>query len=283
VSALTASRGLATLERELRVRLMQRTTRALSLTAEGEAFLPYARDMIEQEALGRQAMVGHGQASSCVTGLLRVSATLPFGRKVIAPLLPELMAAHPRLRLSLHLSDAQPDLIASGFDLAIRIARLKDSRLIAQKIIDNPRLLVASPAYLNQHGRPETLDDLKGHACLGLEGRTHWDFTGGTDSALHHRLDGRFVSNSIDACHALSLAGGGISLLSGWNVRDDIEAGRLVALSLSDATPETTAVWAVYPSSRFVPPRVRLFIEAVRQALTGGPDAAERGSVPSGR
>ncbi|MBW9065995.1 LysR family transcriptional regulator [Rhizobium herbae] len=264
LTPMIATRRLASLERSLGVRLMHRTTRSLSLTPEGESFLPYAQALVETEQQARALLRGEEEGAA---GLLRVSAPVAFSLKVIAPLIPSLLETNPDLRLSLDMSDSMPDLVSSGTDLAIRIARLKDSSLIARKLADNPRSLVASPTYLEKHGTPRSAGELAHHNCLPLYGVTHWTFlTAGVESSL--RLQSRFSSTSIEGCHAACLAGAGIALLSDWNVADDLSSGRLMRVTLEDAEPERLAIWAVYPTSRLVPPKVRVFIDALVSALT---------------
>jgi len=264
LTPMIATRRLASLERSLGVRLMHRTTRSLSLTPEGESFLPYAQALVETEQQARALLRGEDEGAA---GLLRVSAPVAFSIKVIAPLIPSLLESNPELRISLDMSDSMPDLVSSGTDLAIRIARLKDSSLIARKLANNPRSLVASPAYLEKHGTPRSAGELAHHDCLPLYGVTHWTFVkAGVESSL--RLQSRFSSTSIEGCHAACLAGAGIALLSDWNIADDLSSGRLMRVILEDAEPETLAIWAVYPTSRLVPPKVRVFIDAVVSALT---------------
>ncbi|WP_097136973.1 LysR family transcriptional regulator [Rhizobium subbaraonis] len=263
ITAMMASRRLAALETALGVRLLHRTTRALSLTPEGETFLPFAQSIVENgdEALARMRSDSRGAA-----GLLRVSVPVAFGLRFVAPIVPGLLARHPDLRIALDLTDALPDLVATGTDLAIRIARLRDNSLVAQKLADNPRLLVASPGYLEARGTPASLDALSEHDCLPLDGVTHWTFAGGR-SDRQVRVNARFSSSSIAACLSVCVAGGGIALLSHWNVSDDLASGRLVRIELADAQPETLNIWAVYPTARLVLPKVRVFISALRQAL----------------
>lgn len=271
LAPMAATRSLASLERELGVRLMHRTTRSLSLTPEGHSFLPFAVALVEND---EQARALFEQPSRGAQGLLRVSVSNAFGRKVVAPLVPNLLEQNPELRISLEMSDSQPDLVASGVDLAIRIARLRDSSLIARKLADNTRYLVAAPAYLEKHGTPRSMDELSAFDCLPLSGISHWTFRhpkAETTTAMPEekdvRVSGRFSSDSIDGCHAACLSGSGIALLSHWTVSEDLEKGQLTRLVLDDAEPSSTAIWAVYPTPRYVLPKVRLFIEAVRKSL----------------
>ncbi|MCM5551695.1 LysR family transcriptional regulator [Pleomorphomonas sp. NRK KF1] len=260
---MAASRRLAALEAELGVRLVHRTTRALALTAEGEAFLPYAEAMIEDAANARAAL---RPSASGVAGLLRLTASEPFGRKVIGEMLPAFLAANPDLRVDLLLTDDLVDIVAAGMDVAIRIAPLRDSSLVARRLADSPRRLYASPEYLAFAGMPRRLADLEKHQCLVLSGATHWAFAVG-DRTRRLRVAGRYSSNSIEALHEACQRGVGITLLAEWNAADDVAAGRLVALPLEDGEPEGLAIWAVYPTARLVPPKARLFVEALKSHL----------------
>lgn len=264
LAPMVATRRLASLETALGVRLMHRTTRSLSLTAEGQTFLPFALALVENEEEARARLRTEGKGAA---GLLRVSVPVAFGLKLVAPLIPTLLAENQDLRISLELNDGLPDLVSAGIDLAIRIARLKDSSLVAQRLATNPRTLVAAPSYLGQQGVPMRIEDLMQHECLPMSGVTHWTFlTAGVET--HVRLNSRFSSSSIEGCHATCLAGGGIALLSDWNVNDDLKAGRLVRIEIPDVEPETTAIWAVYPTTKLVLPKVRAFIASLRTALT---------------
>lgn len=270
---MAASRRLAALEAELDVRLVHRTTRALALTAEGEAFLPYAEAMIE-DAVGARAAVR--PSTSGVAGLLRVTASEPFGRKVVSAMLPGFLAANPDLRVDLQLTDGLVDIVAAGVDVAIRIAPLRDSSLVARRLADSPRRLYASPDYLDSAGVPRRLADLAAHQCLLFSGATHWTFVSG-ERTRRLRVMGRCSSNSIEALHEACLRGLGLALLAEWNVADDVAAGRLVPVPLEDAEPETLGIWAVYPTARLVPPKVRLFVEALKFHLGRGGEQPETG------
>jgi DNA-binding transcriptional LysR family regulator len=263
ITPMLASRRLAELEEQLGVRLMHRTTRSLSLTVEGEAFLPHARLLLEQEATARMS-VRPGPAG--VTGMLRVTASVPFGRKVVAPLVARLLQEHPNLQVDLLLSDGIIDIVAQGIDLAIRIAPLRDNALVAQRLANNPRRLYASPAYVAEHGLPEAPADLARHRCLALTGMSHWGFLGG-GKTLRQRVAGPFTSSSVEALHQACLGGLGITMLSEWDVEEEVAVGHLLPISLGVWQPDALAIWAVYPTARLVPPKVRLFIAALKERL----------------
>ncbi|AYG64637.1 MULTISPECIES: LysR family transcriptional regulator [unclassified Rhizobium] len=263
VTPMVATRRLAALEAAVGVRLLHRTTRSLSLTPEGESFLPFAQALVDNEAAA-MALLHSGTESAA--GLLRLSVPISFGLKFIMPMVPKLLEDNPDLRISVDMTDSLPDLVATGTDLAIRIARLRDSSLIARKLADNPRVVVASPRYLARRGTPSSLDELADHDCLSLAGATHWTFRE-HGAERHARLNGRFSCSSIAGCYTACLGGAGIAMLSTWYAADDIKAGRLVPIDFQGAEPEAINIWAVYPTTRLVLPKVRVFITAFRAAL----------------
>ncbi|MFL7904750.1 LysR family transcriptional regulator [Azospirillum argentinense] len=263
ISPLMATRRLAALEEAMGARLMQRTTRSLALTPEGEAMLPFAQAMLENEAAARASV---RPSSAGASGLLRLTASAAFGRKVVVPVVADFLTDNPQVSVDLLLTDMVVDIVGQGIDLAIRIARLKDSALIARRLADNPRGLYATPGYLAARGTPATVADLAEHECLCLSGTTHWSFVGdGRERRI--RVRGRFTANSIEGLRDICLAGLGIAILSEWDVREEVARGALVALRLFDGELEPLAVWGVHPSARFVPPKVRLFMDALAKAL----------------
>ncbi|MBB5709833.1 LysR family transcriptional regulator [Sphingomonas xinjiangensis] len=258
LTPVAASRGLAALEAELGVRLVHRTTRSLSLTPEGEAFLPHAEAMLDHAEEGRAA-AAPGPAG--ISGVLRIAASVPFGRKVVTPMLVGFLQTHPRLHMELRLNDALVDITAQGLDVALRFGELRDNGLVARRLANNPRGLYAAPHYLAEHGTPTVLEDLRGHSCLAGQGATHWTFERG-GRAVRQTVSGRFFADSVEALHQASIGGLGIVLLSEWNVREDVEAGRLVPITLVDAAIPDQGIWAVLPTRRFLPGRTRLFLDA---------------------
>ena len=221
--------------------------------------MPHAEAMLGHAEEGRAAVMP-GDAS--VRGLLRITASVPFGRKVVTPMLARFLDRHPHLRAELRLSDAVLDVAAEGIDVALRIGELRDNRLIGKRLADNPRALYAAPAYLAEAGKPETMADLQGHQCLTMVGTTHWAFAQ-RDHVVRQAVRGRFTADSIEALHQASLEGLGIVMLSRWNVAADLDAGRLVPVSLTDAIVPDQGIWGVLPTSRLVPAKVRLFLEAL--------------------
>lgn len=263
INSMAASRRLAALETELGIRLVHRTTRSLSPTVEGEAFLPHAQAMLEQQASGLAALRPTGAG---VSGQLRATASAAFGRKVVAPMIAPFMRDNPELQVDLLLTDDQVDIVAQGIDVAIRIAKLRDNHLVARRLADNPRRLCASPGYLKASGTPAVLAALSDHACLLATGTSHWTFSR-NGKAVRQKVDGRFTANSIEALHQACRGGLGIAYLSSWNVEDDLRSGLLHEIRLEDAEPEPLAIWAVYPTARLVPAKVRAFVDALERML----------------
>jgi DNA-binding transcriptional LysR family regulator len=263
LTSMNVTRRLAALEAELGVRLLHRTTRAVGLTPEGETFLPFAEAMIEQAATSREALRPAGDGAQ---GLLRVTASIAFGRLMVAPMVPTVLAANPGLSVDLILTDGIVDIVADGVDLAFRIGTLRDNSLVARKIASNRRVLCATPEYLERRGAPQKLADLPGHECLTLGGFDRWDFRHRTTGeALAARVHGRFSANSYETLHDVCRGGLGIAYLSHWFAAEDLVQGHLVALRLSDALPEENAIWAVHPTRGLVPAKVRVFTDALQQ------------------
>jgi DNA-binding transcriptional LysR family regulator len=262
ISPMVATRRLAALEQDLGVRLFHRTTRSMSLTPEGEAFLPYALALVEGELAARANLRA---AKEGVSGTLRVSTSTAFGRKLIAPVVPRLLQTHPSLRIEMALTDEVVDITGTGMDLAIRFSEPRENSLVARPIGISPRVLVAAPSYIEEFGRPRIAADLKGHACLSLSGLTHWPF----------RIDGRErqvlidvrLTATADALHDACLHGAGITLLSHWNVRENLQDGTLVRLDLDDASAGDHTIWVVYPTAKLVLPKVRMFIAELEGLL----------------
>lgn len=260
---MTVSRRLASLEEDLGVRLLHRTTRAIALTDEGEEFLPYAKTLTETEQSARNLFSPDKQGA---TGQLRITAPSGFGRRTIIPLLPALMAENPELKIDFQLSDNVTDIVGLGYDVAIRIALLRDSRLVAQRLADNPRVLCASPDYLARFGTPQLLADLHQHNCLRLSGVPQWSFMV-DDHISSVSVEGRFSGSNVEGVRTLCVAGSGIAQLSAWDVQQELAAGELIEIALRDAQPQLLGVWALFPTARHLPTRVTVFLNALKQAM----------------
>jgi DNA-binding transcriptional LysR family regulator len=263
VGPMQVSRRIHVLEEELGVRLLHRTTRAASLTAEGEAFVPYARSMLEAEDGARAAL---RPAAATASGVLKLTAPSVFGQAIVMPLLPALFAQHPQLRIDLDLSDRVLDIVGEGFDLALRVATLGDSELVARRLAGNPRMLCASPQYLARHGVPSTVADLASHACIALHAVPRWPLV--IDGILQRiSVAPRITTSNVDAARTAALQGLGLTLLTYWDVYRQLRDGELVSVVLKDAGMEDLSVWAMTPTRRFVPARVTIFLDALSWEL----------------
>jgi DNA-binding transcriptional LysR family regulator len=268
LSPAVASKRLARLEAGLRVRLLQRSSRRISLTREGAIYFEQCSAILDDvDAAEAAATAGRDEAR----GLLRVSAPVALGRRWVGPAVDAFAARHPSVAVHLSLSDAVVDLIEGGLDLAVRIGELADSRLVSRRLADNRRVVCGSPAYLRRRGRPRTPGDLRDHDCLLLarqpESTAEWVFE--QDGALSVALQGRLMSDNGEQVHAWALAGRGLQRRSIWDVADDLAAGRLVEV-LARYTSPAAPIHAVYPSRRFLPARTRLFIDLLAQRFARG-------------
>jgi DNA-binding transcriptional LysR family regulator len=263
ISPMAATRRLAALEAELGVRLLHRTTRSISMTAEGEAFLPHASRIVEEVEAGKAIV---SPASRKVHGRLRVTSCGTIAHTVVIPVVTRLLKENPRLEIDLIVTDELVDLASAGVDVAVRIGELKDSNFTSRAIGKNPRSLYAAPAYLSTRQMPQRVQDLAGHECLVLSGGRRWHLTvSGRD--IQVPVSGRFTSTTIEGLNDACLQGAGIAVLSRWRADADVATGRLIPISLQDGEPKEHTIHAVFPSSRQVLPRAKLFVDAMRQAL----------------
>ena len=263
VAPAVIGRRIDALEARLGVKLLVRTTRRVTLTREGSAFLEDCQRVLN-ELHNAEAAVSLGGVKP--SGHIRVSAPGGFGRRHVAPLVPAFLASHPEVTISLELSDRLTDLVNEGIDLAIRIGQLDDSSLVAVQLAANQRVVVASPAYLSKHGEPQHPTDLAQHNCLtfgtyGNQARG-WLFTVDT-RPMAIRVSGNIASNDGAVLHAWALAGMGLAWRSMWEVRDDLASGRLVTVLDRFAAPDN-GIHAIYPQRRHLPLRVRMFIDFLK-------------------
>ncbi|RFF27001.1 MULTISPECIES: LysR family transcriptional regulator [unclassified Wenzhouxiangella] len=265
LSAAAVSRQLAALESRLGVRLLNRTTRRLSLTEEGEVFLERARELLEQLS---EAEAEITERSAEAVGRLRINAPVSFGVQHLSSLWGDFLEQHPRLQLDITLSDRTVDLVEEGYDLAIRIGRLPDSTLIGRRLSTTRMILCASPEYLVQNGSPKHPQELADHAiwsysyfALGDE----WRFTG-PDGEVSVRLRPALHSNNGDTCRTGALQHRCIILQPSFLVGADLEAGRLVEL-LPDYRAGELDIHALYPSRRHIAPKLRLMIDYLANAM----------------
>lgn len=257
LSPAVVSKRIKRLEDKLGTRLLQRTTRQISLTEAGQGF--HERVLTVLGGLEEAEAFASGRSSE-VNGTLKISASTSFGRMHVAPHLKPFMEAHPDLAIHLVLSDEFTDIVGGGFDLAIRIAELNDSSLVARRLAPVRRVLCAAPSYLAEHGTPETLDDLKRHRCLPAHNHDSWRLEG-PNGPVTLRPEGMLITNSSEVIREAVIAGLGIALRSTWDVGAELKSGKLVQVLPQYESSRNVALSAVYPSRQFLPAKVRLFID----------------------
>jgi len=278
VAPAVIGRRIDALEERLGVKLLVRTTRKLTLTHEGSAFLEDCQRVLADLANAEASVSAGGVKAS---GHLRITAPAGFGRRHVAPLVPGFIAQHPDVSLSLNLSDRVVDIVNEGFDCAVRVGDLPDSNLVSVRLADNRRLCVATPAYLKRAGVPKSPADLAQHECLTLSSDASqtrgWAFR--VDGAVVHlRPSGRLDCSDGQVLHDWCAAGLGIAWRSTWEVESEIAGGHLVAV-LEDFAAPPSGIYAVFPQRKHLPLRVRLWIDFVKHSY-GDPGYWSRPLAP---
>jgi len=268
LSSSQVSRQIARLEERLHTRLFYRTTRKVALTEAGQTFLQHCQRL--QDAR-EEALNAIGDLGSEPKGLLRMTCAVAYGERFIVPLVTAFMARHPRLSVDIELSNRTLDLVQDGFDIAIRLGRLPDSRMLATRLAPRRMYLCASADYLQHYGRPHSLSELARHNCL-IGSSDVWTFQlEGREAS--QRVNGNWRCNSGQAVLDAALAGLGLCQLPDYYVLEHLRSGALVSL-LDNHQPPNTAVWALYPQQRHLSPKVRQLIDALRYGLAQSPEYA---------
>lgn len=274
VTPAMIGRRIDQLEERLGVKLFKRSTRQVTLTAEGSAFLEDCQRVLAEMRFAEESVSAGAKGA---TGRLIVSAPTAFGRKHIAPHLPAFVSAHPGLKVTLQLSERLVDLKNERVDLAIRIADLKSVDLHAARLARNHRVVCGSPAYFKARGKPGTLADLAKHNCLitatedGLS--DHWTFQErGKGAAKSHsiKVAGNLQSNDGEVLTRWAATGHGLAWRSVWEVNDDVKRGKLVTV-LDEFSSPGNNIYAVYPERRHLPAKVRLFIDFLKREFGDPP------------
>ena len=267
VAPAVMGRRLDGLEQRLGVKLLVRTTRRLSLTHEGSAFLEDCQRVLADLANAEASVSAGGVKAS---GHLRITAPAGFGRRHVAPQVPRFRELHPEVTISLNLSDRVVDLAGEGFDCAVRVGDMPDSSLVSARLADNRRLCVATPSYLRQHGTPVQPQDLSRFDCLSLSSDASqtrgWAFKVRKDDAselLYLKPRGPLDCSDGQVLHDWCLAGYGIAWRSTWEVEAEIAVGTLVAV-LEDFAAPPNGIYAVFPHAKHLPLRVRLWIDFLK-------------------
>lgn len=254
----SVSRHLQHLESTLGVRLINRNTRRMSLSAAGERYYAACVDILDRVDAAAQAVTLEQERPS---GLLRISAPLVVGTLELAQWLPAFQQRYPDIQVDLSCSDPFVDLVADGFDVAIRICGpLADSSLVARLLTVSPMVLVASSAYVFRHGLPRSVAELSEHRLLTFAGTAQWSLINDRDEPVSVTPDSSFHTDTIAALHACALAGGGIAAFTLATVQDDLQAGRLVRV-LPEYTLGLRHYYALYPHARHLPAKVRAFVD----------------------
>ncbi|MDZ4162504.1 MAG: LysR family transcriptional regulator [Burkholderiales bacterium] len=272
VAPAIIGRRLDGLEEHLGVKLMVRTTRRITLTHEGSAFLEDCQRLLV-ELSNAEASVSAGGVKA--SGHLRVTAPAGFGRRHVAPLVPHFRELHPEVTISLNLSDRVVDIAGEGYDCAVRVGDLPDSSLVSVRLADNRRLCVATPRYLQQRGTPRHPSELVKFDCLTLSSDASqtrgWAFQipldppePGTRELIHLRPGGPLDCSDGQVLREWCLAGYGIAWRSTWEVEADIAAGRLVPV-LEDFAAPPNGIYAVFPQRKHLALRVRLWVDFLKQ------------------
>jgi len=277
ISKAAVSKRLALIESRTGVALVSRTTRRMGLTPEGEAVVDRARAILaEMEELDRML----SRSTQVPKGLLRVNATLGFGRSHVAPLISRFVQGHPEVQVQLQLSVNPPALTEDVFDVCIRFGEPPDSRVIARRLAANRRVLVASPAYLKRCGQPRSPQDLAAHNCIGIrqgdEAYGTWRLSAGKGARRRTesiKTQGSLATNDGEIAVRWALDGHGIVMRAEWDVASPLRDGRLVQVLPQWETPEAN-IYAVYPQRLQMSSRVRAFVAFMADSFGKGPGPA---------
>ncbi|WP_341892786.1 LysR substrate-binding domain-containing protein [Variovorax sp. YR752] len=270
ITTSAVSKHLSQMEARLRVNLVVRSTRRMSLTPEGELYLEHARRILADiESMGELL----GVSRAVPKGLLRVNATLGFGRSHVAPMISKFAHKYPEVEVQLQLSVNPPPLTDDAFDVCVRFGAPPDSRVIARRLVANRRLLCAAPAYLAKHGTPKVPDDLTRHNCIGIrqgeEAHGLWRLSKGQGkNATTHAVKtrGTLTTNDGEIAVNWTLEGHGILMRAEWDIARYLRSGRLVQVLRQYQTPDAD-IYAVYPPRHQLAARVRAFVDFLAVSL----------------
>ncbi len=266
VTPPAVSRRLSALENRLGIRLLNRTTRRISLTYEGELYLEEGRRILDDlEELEQRVSIGH----SVPQGLLRVNATFGFGREYVTPIVADFLETHPGVEVQLRLTDRPINLAEEGFDVCIRFGNIPDARIVARKLATNRRYLCASPDYLKKNGIPQVPGDLQHHKCIVIHQTNAsfgtWHLNNGThDETI--KVRGAVVTNDGEAAVMMALRGFGILERSEWHVAPYIRSGQLQLL-LPDWELPAADIYVVYPVKKNLSAKVRTFVDYLAERI----------------
>lgn len=256
----TVSKLIARLEARIGVRLIERSTRRLVLTAEGQFYYERSRSLVSQIDETEQQLA---QGNAKPEGLIRVSSSVTFGSAALEPILAEFLEAYPGVVVDLSLSDEMVDLYLDRTDVAIRVGALPDSSLMARKIGETRRCIVASPSYLERRGTPRTPADLAAHNCLGFNFRRSqpvWPMREG-GRIVERMLSGSLLANNAETLRRMAIAGVGLARVAEYNLREAIDRGALVEVLAGQGLETWDEIHAVYRGAQLLPARVKVFLD----------------------
>jgi len=269
-SASYISKEVNKLEARLGVRLLNRTTRSVSLTPEGELYFQQCQQIISTAQEATSLLSGHQLEPQ---GTLRINCLVSFGLSKLRPILAEFISRHPKINVELELNDKKIDMVADGFDLAIRATRVQeDSSLICRRIMTSHIVTLASPDYLSEHGTPRVIEELSSHQTISysyLKQPEIWTYASPDGGSIDIPVKSRFISNSPEMELALCIAGQGITRLPAFNLSDELETGKLILL-FPTIPKLDIGVHLVYPSRKHMSSKVRHFIDFIMQELGDG-------------
>lgn len=267
VAPAIMGRRLDALEERLGVKLLVRTTRRITLTHEGSAFLEDCQRVLTDVANAEASVSAGGVKAS---GHLRITAPAGFGRRHVAPLIPKFRELHAEVTISLNLSDRVVDMAGEGYDCAVRVGDMPDSSLVSVRLADNRRRCVATPRFLRQHGSPQIPQDLARFDCLVLSSDASqtrgWAFKvprGEGSEIIHFKPNGPMDCSDGQVLHDWCLAGYGLAWRSTWEVEAEIQAGQLVEV-LADFAAPPNGIYAVFPQRKHLPLRLRLWVDFLK-------------------
>lgn len=264
LSKAAVSKAVARLEGHLGVRLLNRTTRKLTPTEAGVTFHVYCRQVVAQADEAEQHL---GQLQAAPRGMLKLASPMSFGLAQVTRVLPEFQRRYPDVDVELELVDGKIDLVGGGFDLVIDVGEPSDSSFVARRLSTSRNVIVASPAYLEKHGAPQTPSDLVKHACLkgNCSQDSHWEFIGPNGSESVY-VQGPFKINCLLGLRESVLAGQGIARMPSFCVGDDLVSGRLKCL-LDDFTHKPESIYTLYPHRKHLPSKVKAAIDYFREVF----------------
>ncbi|MGA7195916.1 MAG: LysR family transcriptional regulator [Roseiarcus sp.] len=261
LSQPSISRILARLETEVGAKLLVRTTRAVALSEAGADYLARIEPLVSALEEADHAARGTGE----LRGSLRIALSSSFGVREVIPRLPKFLERHPALRIDLGINDQRQDLVVEGVDVALRLGSLPDSSAVARKLAEAPRVLAASPAYLERRGRPRNPEDFASHAMIIGPGPNAWTFTK-NGQRISVRVEGQLTTAANEGAVAGAVAGLGITLTSFWGCRAEIERGDLIRI-MEDWAMDPVEVHALFPPGRAASPAARAFIDYLAPQL----------------